>query len=234
MSTLLILGSKPDPALPPRSSYDHVACANASGFSAARQQLPIPRYTVMSAILTSGIDSGKQSLQALRGLRTDTVYFFPRPEKNRSPFKQLVRSLGNFKTSPLYFRWKLKSLGYHYDQFMIKSFADYHDLVKELCDYDPEVLRKMEAKQPSTGVMALALGVADTSYDRYIMSGFSFELTHAYASNPEIHQRGTVASRHADTDIAVIRYLSAKYHTVFTTEVALHQRAGVPLLEDME
>ena len=31
MTTLLILGSKPDPALPPRSAYQDVACANASG-----------------------------------------------------------------------------------------------------------------------------------------------------------------------------------------------------------
>ena len=32
---ILVLGAKPDPALPPPGSYDAVACANASGRSAA-------------------------------------------------------------------------------------------------------------------------------------------------------------------------------------------------------
>ena len=74
MSTLLVLGSKPDPALPPGDSYDAVACANASGYSAARHGLPVPAITAMSVILTSGIGSGKQSLKALHGLQTDTLY----------------------------------------------------------------------------------------------------------------------------------------------------------------
>jgi hypothetical protein len=54
MTTLLILGSKADPALPPRAAWDELACANASGFSAARHGLPTPAYTVMTAVLTSG------------------------------------------------------------------------------------------------------------------------------------------------------------------------------------
>ena len=67
MTTLLILGSKADPALPPRAAYDDLACANASGFSAARHGLPTPAYTVMTAVLTSGKAEDDHSLQALRG-----------------------------------------------------------------------------------------------------------------------------------------------------------------------
>src|SRR5690606_35619523 len=70
MTTLLVLGSKPDPALPPRSDVDAVACANASGRSAADLGLPSPVLTAMSAVLTSGQPSGRHSLRALRGLRT--------------------------------------------------------------------------------------------------------------------------------------------------------------------
>ena len=40
MTTLLVLGSKPDPVLPPREAFDAVACANASGHSARRYGLP--------------------------------------------------------------------------------------------------------------------------------------------------------------------------------------------------
>ena len=45
MNTLLILGSKPEPELPPVASYNAVACANGSGYSAARYGLLDPVYT---------------------------------------------------------------------------------------------------------------------------------------------------------------------------------------------
>ena len=35
MKTLVILGSKPLPVLPARGDFDDLACANASGYSAA-------------------------------------------------------------------------------------------------------------------------------------------------------------------------------------------------------
>ena len=40
--TILVLGSKPEPALPPPGSYAALACANASGFSARAHGLPPP------------------------------------------------------------------------------------------------------------------------------------------------------------------------------------------------
>ena len=52
MTTLLILGAKPDPVLPPASAWDDLACANASGFSAAQRGLPDPVFTVITAMLT--------------------------------------------------------------------------------------------------------------------------------------------------------------------------------------
>jgi hypothetical protein len=230
MSTLLILGSKPDPTLPPRAAYDDVACANASGFSAAQHHLPVPVYTVMSAILT-GSQSGKQSLRALRGLRTDTLCFFPRPVSERHLLKKAIHHIKTVKMKPFYLKLVLKSLAYRYDTFMNMNHQYYHTLVKELCDHNNDVLEKMERKQPSTGIIALALGIAQEKYDRYIVSGFSFELTHAYADNPEISERGTSISKHAGTDITVMKYLSQKYR-VYTTEKVVHERADVPMLTE--
>ncbi len=88
MPTLLILGSKPDPALPPAASFDAVACANASGYSADRHGLPVPALTAISAVLTSGIGSGKQSLEALRGLRTEALYRVPQFDKPRKTVEE--------------------------------------------------------------------------------------------------------------------------------------------------
>ena len=68
MKTLLILGSRPQPKLPPAASYQDVACSNASGYSAAQLNLPRPVFTVMTSIIACNIESGKQSLNALKGL----------------------------------------------------------------------------------------------------------------------------------------------------------------------
>jgi len=78
--------------------------------------------------------------------------------------------------------------------------------------------------------MALAIALAEQPYDRYILSGFSFELTHAYGENPEIAQRRSRNSRHAETDAAVMGYLARKFGNIFTTEATVHDRAGVPFL----
>ena len=83
MPTLLVLGSKPEPVLPPAAEYDALACANASGYSADRHGLPAPVLTAISAVVTSGIGSGNQSLKALHGLRTGELYRVPQFEKPR-------------------------------------------------------------------------------------------------------------------------------------------------------
>ena len=85
-------------------------------------------------------------------------------------------------------------------------------------------------KKPSTGVITLLIGMSLGHYDRFIMSGFSFELTHAYADNPEIHQRGTTSSRHTPTDLQVLRRLVEIHGNIFTTEPAVNAQAGIPFL----
>ena len=58
---LLVLGAKPDPILPPPGSFDAVACANASGRSAAELGLPTPVFTVLTALLTDGSEAGRHA-----------------------------------------------------------------------------------------------------------------------------------------------------------------------------
>ena len=104
MATLLILGSKPEPALPPRAAYQALACANASGFSAARHGLPTPAYTVMTAVLTSGKAEDNHSLKVLRGLETRTLYFLPRPEPRGRPARRLLTHLKQWRLKPFHMR----------------------------------------------------------------------------------------------------------------------------------
>lgn len=226
MSTLLVLGSKPEPVLPPLSAIDALACANGAGYSAARHGLPTPRYTVMSAILATTA-SGRHTLEALRGLSTDTLVFLPRPPKGGSLPKRLWRSLREFPARPWFLRRLLRRVNYQYLEFIVQQ--SHGRLVEDCCGHDPALLAQVQQKQPSTGVMTLLIGMAGGEYDEFILSGFSFELTHAYGNNPEIHQRGTQISRHADTDIAVLRAISARSGRLYTTETRVHEATGIPL-----
>lgn len=231
MSTLLVLGSKPDPALPSRSAYDDLACANASGRSAREHGLPTPTYTVMSSILASERQAANTlALKALTGLRTETLYLYPRPPYRGNPLKKVWHDLKFIKTKPFYFKRKLRSLKYEVDNFVSEPLQFYTDLVKSLCDYDADIVDFIKRKLPSTGMVAIALGVGERGYERVIVSGFSFEITHAYAANPLIDQRGTTGSKHADTDVAFLRYLSNKYGSIYTTEQVVSERCGIPLL----
>jgi len=228
--TLLVLGSKPKPVLPPIQAYDALACANASGFSAARNGLPSPEYTVMSAILTSGIASGQHSLQAVSGLRTGRLYFLPRPPKHRSLGKTLLHPLKAYRITAGYLRRVLHSFGYHYDEFINPGWTYYQALFQEICDDQPRLMELVRTKHPSSGVVAIALGLARERFDRLIISGFSFELTHAHGRNPDIDERGTTSSKHAPTDIAVVSHLARRYGNVYTTEPVVSECAGIPML----
>lgn len=231
MSTLLVLGSKPNPALPPQADYDDLACANASGRSACQHGLPTPIYTVMSSILTSERQKANTlALKALAGLKTKTLYLYPRPPYRGSPLKKVLHDLKFIKTKPFYFKRKLKSLQYEFDHFVDEPLQFYVDWVMALCDHDADVVDLVNRKLPSTGMVAIALGVGERGYERVIVSGFSFEITHAYAANPLIDQRGTAGSKHADTDVAFLRHLSNKYRSIYTTERVVSERCGIPLL----
>ena len=129
MATLLILGSKPDPVLPPPSAYQALACANASGFSAARHGLPTPAFTVMTAVLTSGKVEDDHSLRVLRGLETGTLYFLPRPEPRGGPVKRALTHLKQWRLKPFHMRRSLLRLGYRCNLFVVLSEAHYHGLV---------------------------------------------------------------------------------------------------------
>ncbi len=231
MRTLLILGSKPAPVLPPASSVDALACANASGRSAASLGLPDPAFTVMTSVLTSGHKPANDlALEALRGLRTGKLYLYPRPTARGFLLRRLVREIRNLKAKPWYIRRTLRRIGYRFDEVLSPPREFYHDLVLGLCGHDPAIRAQIEQKQPSTGMIALALGLEGGAFDRVVLSGFSFEITHAYAHNPLIDQFGTTRSKHADTDISILRCLARRHASLYTTEPAVHERAGVPLL----
>jgi len=228
VSTLLVLGSKPDPVLPERSAIDAVACANASGRSAADHGLPTPVLTAMSAVLTSGQASGRHSLRALHGLRTERLVMLPRHERGGGAAKRLWRRVRQFRMEPAWFRARLRAAGYRWQRFETRPLAEYHELVLRLCDDDPALRAQFARKHPSTGVFAVALGLADGRFGRVIVAGMSFELTHAYGVNPEIAERGSAASKHADTDVMVLERL-ARRGDLFTSEPIVAERAGVPL-----
>jgi hypothetical protein len=231
MATLLVLGSKPDPVLPPEGSFDVLACANASGRSAASRGLPAPLFTVISALLSSGKQApNRLALEALAGLRTKTLYFYPRPARGEGALSRAVHCLRSFRTHPSYFKMKMHSVAYAYESFENPGLERYHAMLAELCHQEPELVARIRAKQPSSGMLALAIGIGWHDFERCVLSGFSFEITHAYADNPLIAQRGSAASQHADTDVALLRHLSNKFQNIYTTEPAVNQRAGVPLL----
>ena len=240
MKTLLILGSKPQPALPPRSGFDDLACANASGYSASMHGLPDPVYTVMTSLLASGIESGRQSLEVLRGLKTGKVYFLRRRDQKRGLLKGILYYMKNIHKKnladmqPSHLKKVLGSLSYTFDDFVPLQDDYYDGLVREFCKEDQALLSQMERKRPSTGVITLVLGLAEAAHDRYVISGFSFELTHAYGHNPEIDDRGTRASAHAQTDIMILRRLGHELGNIYTTEPLVHEQTGLPLLPEEE
>jgi hypothetical protein len=232
VTTLLVLGSKPQPALPAPAAIDAVACANASGHSAAQHGLPVPAFTVMSAILTSGQPAARQSISKLAGLRTGTLFLLPRPAKRGGALRRALRQIRSVRTSPAWFRFALRRAGYRWERLEVRPLEAYHQLVRELCGRDPAVSDQLARKQPSTGLFAVALGLADPRYQRVVVAGMSFELTHAYGENPEIASRGTLVSKHADTDVLVLGRLARHSGRLFTTEKIVADRAGVPLWDD--
>ena len=236
MNTLLILGSKPEPALPPASSYQDVACANASGHSAFAHDLPRPIFTAMTPIIATRIEAGRQSLQAIAGLSTGTLYLLRERRHGKRGIAGLVHQIKTLRDKPphrmqpFFLKRMLRTVDYHHDDLVAIAAEEYDTLVERLCDHDDAVCTQLRRKRPSTGIIALALAMDRHRYQRYILSGFSFELTHSYAHNPVIEKRGTTASSHAETDVMVLRYLARRNGNLFTTESSVHERAAVPFL----
>jgi hypothetical protein len=230
MTTLLVMGSKPQPELPNPKSYHALACANASGRSALRYGLPTPDYTVISAIITSGKKPANDlAVNALRGLQTHRLVVYPRPQPTGPLFARVVKYVQNYKMNPRYVRWKMRTIGYYFTEFSAPSHSSFMTMFKHLAGDDPDLLALLSGKQPSTGIAALCLGLAESRYTRFILSGFSFEITHDYARNPLVEERGP-ASIHAPTDQALLRCLSERFGSLFTTEAAVHDTTGIPYI----
>lgn len=231
MAVLLVLGSKPNPVIPPPDTFADVACANASGRSAHWQGLVEPVFTVMSSVLTSGKnESNRLALAALGGLATRTLYYCPRQMYRHAPFKRLLNFREILACGPRRFERSLRRAGFRFDAFVAKPLTDYLDLVRSLCGGDDEVEALLAHKHPSTGVVAVALGLAERGYRQIILSGFNFEISHAYAHNPLIETRRAATSKHADTDVAVLRRISERHGSLLTTESVVAERTGVPLI----
>jgi hypothetical protein len=234
MSTLLILGSKPNPVIPEVCAYADFSCVNGSGFSAAANDLGRPAFTVMTANLTSGKESGAQAIRAISGLETKKLYYLARSPthyRKRSLRRRVkyYRSLKRMKPERLL--QALDKVGYHYEEFIVYQGEDYFSLVSKMCGQDPEVCACLTKKQPSTGVYALVLGITSGLYDHFILCGFNLGRGHAYTE--EVTEGSSMApSRHVETDSAVLRALSRIYgDKLVTTEVELSNQTGMPLLE---
>jgi hypothetical protein len=180
----------------------------------------------MSAVLTSGQASGRHSLRALHGLRTEVLHLLPRHERGGGAGRRLWRRVRQFRMQPTWFCARLRAAGYRWQHFETRPLAEYHELVLRLCGDDPALREQFAHKHPSTGVFAVALGLADGRFERVIVAGMSFELTHAYGANPEIAERGSAVSKHADTDVMVLARL-ARRGDLFTTEPIVAERTGV-------
>jgi hypothetical protein len=233
MTTIVVLGSKPQPALPPASVIEAVACANASGRSALRLGLPRPIFTVMSSVVPSAkTSSNRLALDALAGLSTGVLYIYPRPPFAGRPFKAMMNLRTVLRTTPPLLKRILRACRYHYDEIRFEPFEFYHKRICELCEGDAQVAKQVGQKAPSSGLIAAVLALSDRRYARVVLSGFSFEITHAYADNPDIARRGTSASVHAATDMAILAHLARRCDRLFTSEPVVHERTGVPLLID--
>ncbi len=231
MTTIVVLGSKPHPALPPPPVIEAVACANASGRSALRLGLPRPIFTVVSSIVPSAkTSSNRLALDALAGLSTGVLYIYPRPPFAGRPLKTLMNLRTALRTTPLMVKRILRARRYHYDEIRFENLDYYYKKVFDLCEGNAVIEQQIRQKAPSSGLIAAILALSDPRFGRVVLSGFSFEITHAYADNPDIERRGSSVSAHAATDMAILAHLARRCDRLFTSEPVVHERTGVPLL----
>jgi hypothetical protein len=128
-------------------------------------------------------------------------------------------------------RQELTARDYRWDRFVEHPNGWYQAKVLALCGDSPEVAAQIAAKLPSSGLIGIAMGLADGRWQRVIVAGFSFELTQAFGEDPEIARRGTAASAHRDTDVLILRHLVERGLPLATTEPTVNAAAGVPLLD---
>ncbi len=230
MKTLLVLGSKPSPRLP-ESKIDAVACANASGFSARMLGLPTPIFTCLTAVLTSGNASDEHSLRRLDGLATGRAYFIPRPRLEQARGLKYARLWWKMRRlRPQQMQRRLAQLSYRYESFEIRPSSYYHAICLKQAGGTDELHRQLRQKQPSTGMIAAALALEEPGFDRVVMAGFDFTLSHAYGANPLIAARGNADSKHTETDLLLLRRIAGRAGRLLTSEAAVAERTGLPLV----
>lgn len=227
--TILVLGSKPNPLLPPPNSYAALACANASGFSARAHGLIAPQFTVVSAVLGSRNEKDRHSLAAMQGLAAGRVYFLPRPLPEGT-WRRWRHRLQYWRLQAPRVRRLLRRHGLTFDKFEHRPTEAYDGLLLRLAGGDRQVADLIARKRPSTGLVALALGLTEAGYSQAILAGFDFTLSHAYGHNPLIDERGDALSNHADTDIATLAAIQARLGCLWTSEPAVAAATGIPLL----
>ncbi len=231
MAILLLLGSKPDPAIPAQPC-DALACVNGSGHSAATYGLGEPDFTVMTANLTSGSGLGRYTIEAIAGLSTRRLHCLARPPADYRP-RNLLRRYRYKKALPQVQPDRLKvalaAVGYCYREFHVVEHAAYYELLGDLFGRDAEVMALLRKKQPSTGIAALILALERGGFDRYVLSGFDFQTSHAYWTGAD--NEAVMPNRHAETDTAVVRALARRLgDRLVTTEPALSAATGLDLV----
>ncbi len=184
---------------------------------------------MISAVLGSGNASDRHSLAALQGLVAGRVYFLPRPLPE-DPMRRLRFRLRNWRLQAPWVRHLLRRHGLRFDQFVQRPTESYDGLLLGLAGNGPELVDLVRHKRPSTGLVALALGLAEFGFAHAILAGFDFTLSHAYGHNPLIDQRGSALSKHADTDVALLAAIQRERGCLWTSEPAVAERTGIPLL----
>jgi hypothetical protein len=228
MATLLVLGSKPSPRLPPVAAFDAVACANASVVSAAKLQLPVPVHTVMTALITNNSELGQLQLQALRGLATQKLIYIPRRIRGGTAVKRLAKRVRDWRLQPLVLKWQLNKVAFRYEEFVCHDAEFYSELALAFACSDDTLIRQLHAKSPSTGLISLLMGLADGRFDRFIMAGFSFERTQAFTAGSDQLVKGS--SPHARSDLLLLRRLHECHADIVTTEPLVAELASLPII----
>ncbi len=226
MKTLLVLGSKPNPELPPPDQYDDVACANGSVYSAYKYGLSKPKYTVLSSYVTSGRNEiTDETYHAICGLGSEILFFLPSVTKRDSNrLFRYLRYVKTFKRQPLYCKVKLWAGSFNYEEFIFRPQERYISGIEQICNYSKKVIDRMKLKLPSTGVIALSTGIRNFDYGSFILSGFSLDVSKEYME--EVKQS---ESKHKNVDISVLDILSKKYE-IKTTEKELLKKTSLELI----
>ena len=226
MTTLLILGSKADPALP---------CARPTT-AGLRQRVRLLGRASRAAHARLyrddrgadlGQGGGRHSLQALRGLETRTLHFLPRP------CARAARQAGARPPQAVAPEAVLHEAAAQAGALSLRALrrapsAYYHELMRALCDHDPAIdaLIRPSSRRPGCSRWRRGHRLAQRQVHP---SGFDFGLEPRLwrePADPRPAARPEQARRDRRRDHPPPR---ARHGAIVTTEPTVHARAGVPL-----